>query len=393
MNDLRSQFLLDSNVTFLNHGSFGATPKPVFAAYQEWQRRLERQPVDFLVNELPAHLAEARQHLGSYLNAGAADLVYVPNATFGVNIVANSLPLGAGDELLTTDHEYGACNNVWQYYSEKRGFSIVKQPIPLPATSADAIVEQFWQGVTPRTKAIYISHITSATALHLPVEAICARARAAGIWTVVDGAHAPGQIPLDMAAIGADFYTGNAHKWLCAPKGAAFLYTRVEMQHVVQPPVVSWGWGKERNFTYGSDYLDYLQWLGTDDPASYLAVPTAIAFQAEHDWPAVREQCHELLRQGMARMAALTGLPSPYPEVGDFYHQMAIVPLPPLSDLQALKARFYEQYRVEIPFVEWGNRQFIRISVQGYNTQADIDRLIEAMAEFLPQVSNAWWEG
>ncbi|MBE2224252.1 MAG: aminotransferase class V-fold PLP-dependent enzyme, partial [Anaerolineae bacterium] len=224
MNNLKKQFLLDTTITFLNHGSFGATPRPVFAVYQEWQRRLERQPVQFIINELPDLLAEARQALGYYLNAAPDNLVYIPNATFGLNVVARSLKLEAGDEVLTTDHEYGACNNVWQFVSDKSGIVYKKQPIPLPLESDEVTLETFWQGVTTKTKVIFLSHITSATAVTFPVTQICQTAREAGILTVIDGAHAPGQIPLDMEAIGADFYFGNCHKWLCAPKGAAFLF-------------------------------------------------------------------------------------------------------------------------------------------------------------------------
>lgn len=392
MPNLREQFLIDPDVAYLNHGSFGATPRPVFETYQQWQRRLERQPFQFLLTELPDHFAHARQRLGNYLNASSEALVYIPNATFGVNVVANSLPLGPGDELLTTNHEYGACDNVWNYYKNKRGFNIVRQSIPLPVTSADAIVEQIWQGVTKRTKAIFLSHITSSTALRLPIEAICARARKAGIWTIIDGAHALGQIPLDMAHINADFYTSNAHKWLCAPKGAAFLYTRPELHHLIEPLVVGWGWGEDRTFSYGSDYLDYLQYLGTDDLASYFSVPAAIDFQAEYDWPTVRQQCHQLLLHAMARITELTDLPAVYPNEADYFHQLAIVPMPPISDLQAFQSRLYKQFRVEIPFTEWQDRQFIRISVQGYNTEADIDRLVDALQALLPQTTNTWWE-
>jgi isopenicillin-N epimerase len=220
MNNLRAFFQLDPDVVFLNHGSFGATPLPVFAVYQEWQRRLERQPVLFLGRELGDYLQAAREVFGRYVNSSAADLVFVPNATYGVNVVARSLDLGPGDEVLTTNHEYGACNNIWGFLSRKQGFSYVEQPIPLPVKSDEEIVEQFWRGVTPYTKVIFMSHITSPTAVTFPIAAICQRAREAGILTVIDGAHAPGQLPLDMAAIGADFYTGNAHKWLCSPKGA-----------------------------------------------------------------------------------------------------------------------------------------------------------------------------
>ena len=209
---LRNQFLLDPEVVFLNHGSFGACPRPVFAAYQQWQHELERQPVRFLGRELGGLLAEVRGRLGEYLHVPAGELVLIPNATYGVNVVARSLALGPGDEVLTTDHEYGACDKTWEFICGKTGADYVHQPIPLPAESAEAILEQFWAGVTPRTRLIFLSHITSPTALCLPVEAICQRARAAGILTLIDGAHALGQVPLDLIALGADFYTGNLHK-------------------------------------------------------------------------------------------------------------------------------------------------------------------------------------
>ena len=382
MNTLKNQFLLDPTVTFLNHGSFGATPRPVFENYQAWQLRLERQPVQFLVNDLPDLFAEARQALGLYLNAAPDDLVYIPNATFALNVVARSLALNADDEVLTTDHEYGACNNVWQFLSQKRGFNYVQQPIPLPLESDETLVETFWQGVTPRTKVIFLSHLTSATAVRFPVAEICRRAREAGILTVIDGAHAPGQIPLDLPQIGADFYFGNAHKWLCAPKGAAFLFTQPAKQHLLEPLVVGWGWGVDRTLHYGSDYLDYLQYLGTDDLSSYLAVPAAIAFQEAHNWRLVRQQCHALLQEALERMNQLTGLASPYPDAS-FYHQMAVVPLPPIADLVAFKARLYEAFRVEIPFIEWQGYQFMRISIQGYNGRSDVDVLLNALQKML----------
>ena len=377
---LRQEFLLDPDVIFLNHGSFGATPRPVFESYQVWQRRLEWQPVQFLGTDIAAYLAEARQALGSYLNVAADDLVYVPNATFGVNVVARSLQLGPGDEVLATDHEYGACENAWLFMSRERGFRYARQPIPLPLASAADVVEQFWAGVTPQTKVIFLSHITSPTAMRLPVEAICARARAAGILTVIDGAHAPGQISLDLTAMGADFYTGNCHKWLCAPKGAGFLFARPEVQHLVEPLIIGWGWGEGRTFTFGSDYLDYLQYPGTNDYAAYLAVPAAIAFQAQHDWEVIRAGCRALVERAIGRINGLTGLPLLYPEpVGDAYSQMAIAALPDSIDLTVMKKRLIEEFRVEIPLIRWNGRQFIRISIQGYNDENDIDALLAAL--------------
>jgi isopenicillin-N epimerase len=308
----------------------------------------------------------------------------------GVNIVARSLDLGPGDEVLTSDHEYGACDNIWCFLSQKKGFSYRPQPIALPMTSPETIVEQFWSGVTPRTRVIYLSHITSATAQTLPVAAICARARQAGILTIVDGAHAPGQIPLDLAQIGADFYTGNCHKWLCSPKGAGFLYARPPAQSLVEPLVVGWGWGPERTFSFGSDFLDYLQWLGTNDLSAYLAVPAAIQFQADHDWPAVRQRCRQLLTQALERLQDLTGLPPAYRQElclepgASSYQQMGIAPLPLVGDVTALRLRLYQEYRIEVPCLQWRDRQFIRISIQAYNSQADVDRLLVALRQVLP---------
>jgi len=383
---LRDCFLLDPTVVFLNHGSFGATPKPVFDAYQSWQRELERQPVQFLGSDIGGYLADARGALGRYLNVAADDLVYVPNATFAINVVARSLPLEPGDEVLSTDHEYGACENAWGYMSRQRGFRYIQRPLPLPLPDDESIVEHLWAGVTPRTKVIFISHITSPTAMRFPVEAICARAREAGILTVIDGAHAPGQMPLDLAAIGADFYAGNCHKWLCAPKGSGFLHTRPEAQGLIRPLIVGWGWGEERTFSFGSDYLDYLQYPGTNDYAAYLATPAAIEFQTSHDWDAVRRRCHALAAEAIERIGELTGLPSLYSDDGR-YHQMAIAALPPIADLPAFKKQLYDEFRVEIPCVQWNGRSFIRISIQGYNSRADVDALLAALAELLARAA------
>ncbi len=384
MKNLKSYFLLDPDVHFLNHGSFGATPWPVFEVYQEWQRRLEWQPVQFLIAEVTGYLAEARAALAEFIQAKADDVVYVPNTTFAVNVVARSLPLAPGDEVLTTDHEYGACDNTWGFLSQKRGFNYVKQGIPLPATSAVDIMDRFWEGVTERTRLIFISHISSSTAVTFPAAAICQRARETGIMTIIDGAHALGHIPLDMAAIGADFYSSNAHKWLCSPKGSAFLYARPEVQHLLEPLVVSWGWGEGRPFTFGSDFLDYNQWLGTNDVSAYLTVPAAIQFQAEHNWTAVRQQCHERLSQTLNHICDVTNLDSIYSSDA-FYQQMGAAPLPPVDEAQ-LKQRLLAEFQVEVPIFEWHGRQFIRVSVQGYNTQADLEALLNGLETLLPDV-------
>jgi isopenicillin-N epimerase len=385
MNHLKQLFLLEPGIIFLNHGSFGATPRPVFEVYQEWQLRLERQPVRFLGRELSRHLTQARQALAEYVNAGFMELAYIPNATHGVNIIARSLDLRPGDEILSTDHEYGACDNAWEYICRRSGARYLRQPLPLPAASPDEMLERLWSGVTPSTRLITLSHITSPTALRLPVEAVCWRAREAGILTFIDGAHAPGQIPLDLSALGADFYTGNCHKWLMAPKGSGFLYARLDRQELVEPLVVSWGWGENSSLDFGSRYLDLLQWTGTQDFSAALSVPAAIEFQAQQDWPSVRITCQELLRQALEGLQSLTGLPSNYPEECLTYVQMASALLPPLADLEGLKVRLYEDYRVEVPLLNWNGRHWIRLSVQGYNSQQDIRILLEALQSLLPE--------
>ncbi len=382
----KQHFLLDPAVIFLNHGSYGASPKPIIEAYQHWQLRLERQPVLFLGRELDGLLKDSRRALGTYLNADADDLVYIPNATHGVNIIAHSLQLKPGDEILTTDHEYGACDYTWDFICTKTGANYVHQSIPLPVHSEEEIVNQLWFGVTPRTKVIYLSHITSPTALRLPVEQICQRAKEAGILTIVDAAHSPGQIPLDLQLLNADIVFGNCHKWMLNVKGAAFLYVRLELQHLIDPLIVSWGSNPTPETTTGSRFIDLLQWTGTKDPTAALTVPTAIQFMQEHNWNEVRNECHKLLRQGIERICHLTNLPSLYPLDSDFYSQMGIAPLP-LSNLAMLKSRLYDEHKIEIPLIQWQDRQFVRISVQAYNSQEDIDALVNALQVLLPQVA------
>jgi isopenicillin-N epimerase len=211
---LKEYFLLDPSIVFLNHGSFGVTPRPVFEEYQNWQLRLEHQPLLFLGREFDGLLLESRTALGKYLNANPEDLVYIPNATYGVNIIARSLKLQPDDEIPTTDHEYGACDYTWEFIGEKTEAKYIHRSIPLPVHTKEEIVEQFWQGVTPKTKVIYLSHITSPTALCLPVNEICRRAREMGILSIIDAAHSPGQMPLDVQQLGADVIFGNCHKWM-----------------------------------------------------------------------------------------------------------------------------------------------------------------------------------
>ncbi len=424
-----SLFLLEPDIHFLNHGSFGACPRPVFEAYQRWQAELERQPVAFLGRCVTALLAESRAALAAYLGVRADDLVYFPNPTTALNMVARNLArpdcpvkLRPGDEILTTDHEYGALDRTWRYVCAQTGARYVQTSIPLPVTTRVDFVERFWAGVTGRTRVIFLSHITSPTALIFPAAEICRRARAAGILTVVDGAHAPGQISLNLSQVGADIYAGACHKWLCAPKGAAFLYARPEAQAWLEPLVISWGWEAERPGP--SRFVDWHEWQGTRDVAAYLAVPEAIRFQAEHDWDAVRARCHALAVETRARIEEVTGLaaicpaddsPTPQPlpcEGGGATHPLASqggggrLPLSsqergqggevwfaqffaarlPECDLDALKTRLYDEYRVEVPVFRWHSQPLIRVSFQAYNDRADADALLDGLARLLPEL-------
>jgi isopenicillin-N epimerase len=266
---------------------------------------------------------------------------------------------------------------MWRFLSRERGFRYLNRSMLLPLTSASEFVEAFWGGVTSSTRAIFLSHITSPTAIIFPVEEILRRARQAGILTIVDGAHAPGQIALQLGSLGADFYGGNLHKWLCAPKGAGFLYARPEARALLKPLVVSWGYEPET--PSDSVFIDQQEWWGTRDIAAFLSVPAAIEFQKEHDWDEVRADCHALARDAQARICALTGLDPLHPDDAAWYGQMAAAQLPAGTDIGLLKTRLYEQFGVEVPFVHWNGRKLIRVSVQGYNTAADIDTLLDGL--------------
>jgi len=377
------EYLLRPGMAFLNHGSFGSAPRPVFETYQRWQRELASQPVEFLGRRLHDLLATAREQLAGFVGTAADNLVFVPNATHGMNIVARSLHLAPGDEVLGTTHEYGAVERTWRFICEQSGAQYRAQHLALPVDSPEMLIDQLWEGVSERTRVIVVSHITSPTALIFPVAAICRRAAAQGILTVIDGAHAPGQIDLHLDALHADFYTGNCHKWLCAPVGAGFLYARPNRQPLLHPLVVSWGW-QARN-PGPSPFQDFFEWTGTADPAAYLSVPGAITFQAQHDWPQVRAACHALAAQARQRIAALTGLEHICPDSPEWWGQMCSVPLP-LSEkaaAEALKRDLWETYQVEAPIVEWQDRFFVRVSIQAYNSPADVDRLVDGLARSL----------
>ncbi len=384
--NLASLFLLDPDVVFLNHGSFGACPKPVFEAYQAWQLKLERQPVAFLdpMRGYVAWMKDARVSLAEEIGADPEDIFGTVNATFSLNIVARSLPLEPGDEILTTDHEYAALEKTWNYVARRTGARIVTVSLPLPLTEDADFTDAILAAMTERTRVLFLSHVTSPTALVLPVERVVAEARARGIWSVIDGAHTPGHIALDLNALGADFYAGNCHKWLMAPKGSAFLHVRREQQAKMSPLVISHGWTAERAEPgpFGnSAFVDAMEMQGTRDPSAWLTVPEAIRFRHAQGWDEVARRCNEMMHATADRITALTGLPlfgAP-----DFVApQMVAIPLP-RTDPAVLQHSLMQRYGIEIPVFEWNGHTVMRLSVQGYNTERQMDLLVTALTDIL----------
>jgi isopenicillin-N epimerase len=371
--ELRHLFLLDPDIVHLNHGAFGACPKPVFEAYQTWQRELEYHPTALLAHRYDALLDQARAGLAAYVNCSANDLVFVPNSTTGLNAVARSLRLEPDDEVLATNHEYDAMDLLWSHVCAEAGARYVRRHIPLPASDRAEIIETIWSGVTPRTRIIFLSHVTSKTAVILPVGEICRRAQAAGIMTVVDGAHGPGQLELDLEALGADVYAASCHKWLGAPRGSGFLYVRPEHQHLIQAPVISHG--SER----GSGFAERNRWQGTRDPSAYLAVPAAIEFQEANDWSSVRRRCHDLARAARSSVSSLFGSAPLTPDGPQWFAQMVSTPLPP-CDPEEVRERLFREHRIDASVRAWNGHHLIRLSFQAYNTPDDLEHLLKALS-------------
>lgn len=380
---MRELFLLNPDIVFLNHGSFGACPREVLQAQFNWQLEVERNPVEFFARRSAGLLLQARKSLATLFSTAAENLVFIPNTTTGVNMVAHSLQFSSGDEVLSTDLEYGACDAAWQKICAQRGAHYRQVKIPLPF-DRDQLVKKLFSEAGPRTRLIYVSHITSSTALTLPVKEICAEARFRGIATLIDGAHAPGQIELDLDDVGADFYVGNCHKWLCAPKGTAFIHAAPTVQNLLDATVVSWGYaaGAVHNPLFNDSlgitpFERKLQWQGTRDLAAWLAVPAAIEFQAKHNWQTVRTQCHKLAQHAQQTLTRRHGL-EPISNDEDWV-QMVSIPVPK-RDANLLQQQLREESQIEIPVTTHGDHVFVRISVQGYNNLEDIEHLLAAPA-------------
>jgi isopenicillin-N epimerase len=386
---LIEHWTLDPGVIFLNHGSFGATPRAVLEAQTEWRARMERQPVQFLWRELPDLIDTARIELAKFLKADPENLVFVANATSGVNAVVRSLDLQPGDELLTTNHDYNACRNVLAEAAARVGARVVVARVPFPLASEQEVIDAILAAITPRTRLAMIDHITSPTALVFPVAKIIRLLEARGIETLVDGAHAPGAVPLDVEHPRPAYYTGNLHKWVCAPKGAGFLWARPDRQEALRPTVVSHGENTRR--VGRSAFHDRFDWPGTLDPTAWLSVPAAIQFGATlfpGGWEEWRDRNRTLAISARALLADRLGLPLPAPN--ELLAAMATIPLPErlqrvphvLGRFDFIQNRLLDKHGIEVPIVRWGEpqRRFIRISAQAYNDTADYRTLAEALA-------------
>jgi isopenicillin-N epimerase len=377
---MKSQFLLDKNITFLNHGSFGACPKPIFEEYQRFQLELENEPVYFILKKQAEYLKVAKERLAIYIGCNANDFFFTPNPTFAINTIMRSLDLKEGDEILSTNHEYGAMDRTWNFYCKKSGAKYIRQNISLPVVSKEQILEEFWSGYTSKTKIIFLNQVSSATALIFPVKEICDKASELGLITIIDGAHVPGQMDLNITELNPDFYTGTLHKWMLAPKGSSFLYVKKDFQEMLDPLVV--GWGYESVSPGESQFLDYQEFQGTREISAFLCTPKVIGFLEENDWKAKAKECRKIVLNNYQRFCDLLGSEPICPINEGFLLQMASVPVK-TSNPVGLKELLFNAYKIEIPVMTLNGDCFIRYSINAYNSQEDLDVLYNALQDII----------
>lgn len=385
---------LDPTVTFLNHGSYGACPLPVLEVQQKLRSQLERQPLRFFMREYEELLDAARSQLATFVGADADELAFVPNATTGVNAVLRSLWFTSDDELLTTNQEYNACRNALNFVAKHTGAKVVVATVPFPLQSPDRVVEAVMERVSPKTRLVLIDHVTSQTGLIFPIQQLVSELAARGVDTLVDGAHAPGMVSLNLHEIGATYYTGNCHKWLCAPKGAGFLYVRRDKQSAIRPLTISHGANSRR--TDKSRFQLEFDWMGTDDPTAYLCVPEAINFLGSllpGGWFELMEKNRSLALLARQLLCEAFDVSPPCPD--QMIGSMAVVPLPEKLSLSEQPRRtrewpllqdiLFDRFNIEVPIVPWHEpfQQMVRVSAQLYNTPEQYKYLAKGLLTLL----------
>jgi isopenicillin-N epimerase len=391
--ELKKFWPLDPKIVFLNHGSFGSCPLPVLEFQRALRDRMERQPIQFLVRELEPLLDQARGALAEFTGARPENLVFVPNATSGVNTILRSLTIAPGDELLVTDHEYNACRNALEFVAARSGAKVVVARVPFPFQSTSQIEEAIMGRVTPRTKLALIDHVTSQTGIIMPVESLVRQLAVRGVDTLVDGAHGPGMVPLRLEELGAAYYTGNCHKWLCAPKTAGFLHVRPDRQSLIHPLSISHGLTSPRKDR--SLFLIEFAWTGTLDFSACLSVPEALRFMeglVPGGWTEIMARNRALALEGRTILCQTLEIDAPCPD--EFVGSMASVPLPDAREtgrpspplyIDALQDQLLARYAMEVPVIPWPGfpKRLLRICAQLYNSREQWEFLARALRELL----------
>lgn len=383
--EYKELWTLDPSVMFLNHGSFGACPKAVLAVQQSLLSQLEQEPLRFFGREWEPLLDNARSKLAEFVGANIQDLVFVNNATTGVNSVLRSLSFSDEDEILTTNHEYNACRNALDFIASRTGARIVIAQIPFPIESSQQVIAAVMGRVSARTRLALIDHITSQTGLIFPIQQLVKELQQCGVDTLIDGAHAPGMIPLNLREIGATYYTGNCHKWLCAPKGAAFLYVQRDQQSKIRPLTISHGANSPR--TDKTRFQLEFDWTGTDDPTAYMCIPEAIAFMGSllpGGWSELMQRNHQLVLQGRQILCQALGVLPPCPD--EMIGSMAVIQMPAAWEnrhFMSVHDELFDQFGIQVQVIPWPQtpRLLVRISAQIYNTREQYVYLAKALRE------------
>ncbi len=373
---MKSKFLLHPDIIYLNHGSFGACPKVAFEDYQNWQLELEKEPFQFMLKHGSKYLKKSREALADFINCAPEDFFFTANPTTAVNTIMRSMKLNAGDEILTTNLEYGAIDKTWDFYYKTNGVKYVQQKIELPLKSKEHFLEMFWKGYSSNTKVVFISQITSSTAVILPVKEIIEKAKKLDLITIIDGAHVPGHIPLDIKELDPDYYTGAVHKWLLAPKGCSFLYVKKEFQNDLDPLIISWGYDAE--IPSESQFLDYHEYNGTRDFTAHLTIPKLLEFRKVNNWETEIAKCRKLILEWYPKFCGLMGTEPICPVTEEFLGQMCSIPITTSNEIK-LKDTLYDRFKIEIPITKHEDNNWIRISLQPYNTVDEILELYEAL--------------